>query len=950
MTELPELARSTRLERPPTTDALWTSAVIDLATSNHDPTIDAATQRLNILATEHASEPAILNDLAVARLVSATTRGDGAAMFEALDAIERAAETEPDGEAITFNRGLILQRIGLPRAATEAWAAYLRHDSTSGWAREVRGMLTDAGAGRQARYPRDLGLPAISDSAIRELALADPQGAREHAIDDVLPRWARAFLAGDSAAAVALREARTIGSTLASIGGDSSVIHAAGVIGDATGQRRRLIATGLDAYGAGARDFSRAEFRRASPQLRLASRALDAARGSSLAAWADLLSGAIDVYDRRYAAAASRFNAVAASGERRSNLALQARAHWGLALAAARRGQHDIALRYYDNAARVFERLGETANRAAMVSQHGDVLFGVGRDEDALSAKALALETLERKTETPLRHGLLLELGTQLNEVGLAAAGRAVLREAASSADSTRPKDRPEALIQLAGAEVQAGQLTAARADLAAASGFIRGSGDELMRQRLAAEDAAVSARLLAASDPRAAIELQSRVVDYYDKQGLAILLAPSLVSRALLRLAVADSAGAERDLGEAAQTLARQSTPSDPESLRELAASRRGVFQTLLRLRLARRDTAGAFAYAEQSRGAVPALGRVGSGRSAVAYTVLDDETLVWAATSRGVRLHRVAVRADSLRMRVDEYERLLHGGPNDAAGAQRSRDLYDMLLRGVAEELGDTRELVIVPDDALGRLPFATLRDERGRYVIDRFAVGYVASMAAAERNEQARYQTPTGRNVVLIGNPAFSSQSFPGLEPLRGADREVEHILELYPSARVIRGGGATRSAVAQALITTEVFHFAGHARLVERSPHSSHLVLAEGDAGESGMLTAADIARLDLRRVRLAILSACGTAQTRARRHDVDAGLASAFLDAGATAVVSTLWEADDDATAFLMVALHRELRRGVPGPEALRRAQLATIHERASFAAPVNWGGFRYDGG
>jgi CHAT domain-containing protein len=142
-----------------------------------------------------------------------------------------------------------------------------------------------------------------------------------------------------------------------------------------------------------------------------------------------------------------------------------------------------------------------------------------------------------------------------------------------------------------------------------------------------------------------------------------------------------------------------------------------------------------------------------------------------------------------------------------------------------------------------------------------------------------------------------------------------------------------------------------HFVGHAQLVERVPALSHLVLA-GDGGglATDVLSGAEIARLDLRRLRLAVLSSCGTVQSRSRRDDTEGGLAEAFLDAGAGAVVSSLWEVDDAATAGIMEALHRALAHGAPGAIALREAQLHALRTGGPAAAPRVWSTFRYDGG
>ncbi|WP_046920281.1 CHAT domain-containing protein, partial [Streptomyces stelliscabiei] len=58
------------------------------------------------------------------------------------------------------------------------------------------------------------------------------------------------------------------------------------------------------------------------------------------------------------------------------------------------------------------------------------------------------------------------------------------------------------------------------------------------------------------------------------------------------------------------------------------------------------------------------------------------------------------------------------------------------------------------------------------------------------------------------------------------------------------------------------------------------------------------------------------------------HDEALTLATAFLGAGATAVVGSRWAvADDPRTTVLVLLVHHHMKRGVPPRDALRAAQL-----------------------
>ena len=73
---------------------------------------------------------------------------------------------------------------------------------------------------------------------------------------------------------------------------------------------------------------------------------------------------------------------------------------------------------------------------------------------------------------------------------------------------------------------------------------------------------------------------------------------------------------------------------------------------------------------------------------------------------------------------------------------------------------------------------------------------------------------------------------------------------------------------------------------------------------------------------------------------------------AFHAAGARPVVSALWPIDDKATATFMATFYRALHDGLPKVDALRKAQLSFIQNRAGsgrLMAPQFWAAFQLSG-
>jgi CHAT domain-containing protein len=122
-----------------------------------------------------------------------------------------------------------------------------------------------------------------------------------------------------------------------------------------------------------------------------------------------------------------------------------------------------------------------------------------------------------------------------------------------------------------------------------------------------------------------------------------------------------------------------------------------------------------------------------------------------------------------------------------------------------------------------------------------------------------------------------------------------------------------------------------------------------VLAPTRAG-GGRLGSAEIAGMDLRGVRLVVLSACQTLRGRQGRSGGFAGLAGAFLSAGAGGVVGTVWQVEDGSTQPLMAEFHRAWRASGDGAGALRQAQLHLLRSAdPALRNPAAWAAFRYTG-
>jgi CHAT domain-containing protein len=109
-------------------------------------------------------------------------------------------------------------------------------------------------------------------------------------------------------------------------------------------------------------------------------------------------------------------------------------------------------------------------------------------------------------------------------------------------------------------------------------------------------------------------------------------------------------------------------------------------------------------------------------------------------------------------------------------------------------------------------------------------------------------------------------------------------------------------------------------------------------------QEGIVTARQLAGMNLWGTRLVVLSACESGLGDVSDGEGVYGLRRALVIAGAEAQVVTLWNVDDSAAPQLMRAYYDELDAGHGRSEALRRAQLSMFHSK-TYANPYYWAPF-----
>lgn len=174
--------------------------------------------------------------------------------------------------------------------------------------------------------------------------------------------------------------------------------------------------------------------------------------------------------------------------------------------------------------------------------------------------------------------------------------------------------------------------------------------------------------------------------------------------------------------------------------------------------------------------------------------------------------------------------------------------------------------------------------------------------------------------------------------GLTNLDNTKLEVDEIEKLLQTkkninVRTLMGPKASHTAFNNLNHSNvNVLHIATHGMYHDQqgasdaqSMDNAYLALAGANVSDDGFITAAEIAKMNLRECDLAVLSACETGLGKLGGDGVF-GLQRGFKNAGVHTLLMSLKQVHDASTAMMMTAFYRELLKGGTKREALINAQ------------------------
>ncbi|MGE5624639.1 MAG: tetratricopeptide repeat protein [Bacillota bacterium] len=350
-----------------------------------------------------------------------------------------------------------------------------------------------------------------------------------------------------------------------------------------------------------------------------------------------------------------------------------------------------------------------------------------------------------------------------------------------------------------------------------------------------------------------------------------------------------------------------------------------------------------------------------------------------------------------------ADYAARLRKAGPAPLPGQTTFYEAYWAPLEPALK--GATR-VYLSPDGVFNQASLGIVPDPAGKLLMERYDLRIVPSTKDVLRHVTGA----TSEDAVLMGGPSFdlpaadylaavgklgggtndtrlaarTQVSIPvarGAEaahcplpdtgilcPLPGTAEEVAGIDALLSrkqwQARLYQSDLALEEAI-KSVHHPRLLHIATHGfflpdqkNLVEDPMLRSGLYFAGADntlagnpspeGADDGVLTAYEAEQLDLEGTELVVLSACDTGLGSSQNGEGVFGLNRALQEAGAQAVIMSMWSVPDQETRELMQFFYANWLGGMEKHEALRQAELKereVVKARYSQDLPYYWGAF-----
>ncbi len=276
----------------------------------------------------------------------------------------------------------------------------------------------------------------------------------------------------------------------------------------------------------------------------------------------------------------------------------------------------------------------------------------------------------------------------------------------------------------------------------------------------------------------------------------------------------------------------------------------------------------------------------------------------------------------------------------------------MYENLVKPM-EKFLPGKKLIIIPDEEIAWLPFDAFLMSRPepdqtyyeglQYLIYNYTVsyGYSSSLIFSKGLQAPQVEE------VLSFTPDYSdnNRSDMAFNELNGAVIEIGSIYKWF-RGKGFTGNQATETNFRQALNSPAVFHMAMHSVSDTTDSRFSYMMFdTQNDTLEDGKLYNYEISLIRIQSP-MVVLSACNSGTGTMYHGEGLMSLARGFILAGASSVIRTKWEVNDEVSATIITQFYYNLSKGKHKNKAMRLAKLWYLKTSSpAYSSPYFWAAY-----
>ncbi len=305
-----------------------------------------------------------------------------------------------------------------------------------------------------------------------------------------------------------------------------------------------------------------------------------------------------------------------------------------------------------------------------------------------------------------------------------------------------------------------------------------------------------------------------------------------------------------------------------------------------------------------------------------------------------------------DWLRQNLDKFN-VQCRDPLQIYEPNTGRRAYVALLSSGLKRLDKSvTDICVIPDGMIHSIPFDAMVSSSGdshRYLVEDYvlSVSYSTQILFKPRNQN--------RSIEYIGFGTYYSSGLneklqeeailpPGqnLPLFNIAEEEIQNAAKLWGGVSFTARDASVENFL-RYVVRANILHLSLHGLVNYDDGFSSSLIF--DDRNREFVLTALDLDTVSVQ-ADLVVLSSCHSASGQIYQGEGVNGLSRAFLQAGASNVVSSLWSASERGSAQILSTLFTQMKKGQSPTRALQEAKYQYLNQATpSLSHPFYWANY-----